>query len=910
MKTHYINYKADIKRLDTVQTDIESLLVTYKKITPDELALCLTYFPNLVKIQITYTTLDAFPSEIFEMENLQWLTSDGNPITKIPDEIGKLKNIIVFGLTKSKLDYISDALYDLPLQSLDFAENNLTEFPEGIKKLTNLQYLKLSDNKIEHIPDEYFEQLYPTLIKLWFRNNKLESFPLKKEYPNLDYLDLTNNNITEWNDIDSGFPKLQMLELFECKLNHIEFHHDYSSIYQFGASWNELKEFPQGIEHLKPVQFLKLEGNQFTSIPEEINQLQSLLSFTYDKSFVQNAPKHAAKLNLSYEEDFTNSRDPNIPLSTFQNAEAKYLVLDNIDNPILPDDIPENCRISIVHMRNCKMKTLPKNIDKLPNLLVLDISDNEFTELPKELANCKRLETLKIGKNKLQTFAGYDTIKSLTSIDIYKNPCINNIEDLMSKRSITVDGFNWDSINMHKKIFLPFAAALKKSKLTDEEKLEYLNMVKYQSQVSLPMDSFEDRIKALCIPFRAEEMKARELIFGMSDEEIKKRPLNDSSILYIAGKPSQKKTEIKAQCKDLGIKIENKYTDKVTHILLGRSPNELLGIKESNAVFIPESAISNLHKGKNPEFLETADNDTVNKVRTLLRSKAKENITLAYEMLKNGGVPQELYFDILYVIKTQSGWDVLNKLSKLIKPLLPQQLEGVLKSRAKLDRLDEKESDIIQKLRKNEPVWGKEFCLYMSLELFKERKHGARYLMLNTEINDLLRLDAINLMQEDELLNWHSAYGFHHDWWRESKRRRAYNIPFPIEIEDKTQIKKLNLRRCKLHELPAGMEQFTSLQAIDLCTNGLKDLPKWFANLQSLEILDLSDNYLTMFPKVLYNLPNLKKVIFGKQNITNYNTKYNFIDVPEHLSKDFPNVEFVFKVDEKTYYSCEETSIN
>ncbi|MCT4615592.1 MAG: leucine-rich repeat domain-containing protein [Marinifilaceae bacterium] len=903
-----INYKTEINRLDRLMPEVKNLTLTYKKLTEQDLSKCLRFFPDLECLEIANGVLEELPKEVFQYPNLIRLRIENTAIKSIPDEIGNLKKLALFSFRNSNLNYISDALYNCPLEVLDLENVNLKEIPRAILNLSNLIYLKLDKNQIKEFPSEYLDALAPKLNSLILTDNQIEYFPLICNFPNLQFLYLSKNKFRTWNDKFAGFPQLIELMLNDGLLETVEFHHAMPTINQLTLNYNQLNEFPKGLENIRYVKYFDIYGNNFTSIPEEIKYLEECEQLNFDLDRVTDAPLFAKKLNYEYKDEVDLEEGNEIPLSVFQDKTLRRLDLSGKKNPVFPDDIPANSNIYTVVMNNCNLSKIPQNLDKLKSLFYLELKNNHFTHLPKELAVFKELDCINLSGNQLESFAGYSEIKSLHSLDISNNPCVNNIEDLLEKRAIHIEGFNWKAIKMNKKIFVPFMAALAKSPLTEAEKEKLIVLAKNQKELDFPCESIEQMIQILCIPHRKLETETRKKLLKQNQKALKQNPFTESSILYIAGKTSQKKSEISKQCQKLGIELSPKLTQQVSHILLGDRPKDLLNKELAAYVFISESDLSQMHKSENPEFLDQVDEESINKIRNLLRAKVFSNVAIAVEMLKNGGVPKDLYWDILYVIKTHFSCNETKALTKLIKPLLPQELEGVLKSRARLDFADERESDIFKKLVKNEKTWGKDFCLYMSLELFKDRKRGLRYLMTKVENNHPLRLQAIELLKEEDLLNWQYCYGYQEDWWSEGERRRSLPIPFASEIVDKSEIKRLNLRRCKISKLPDEMKEFTSLKAIDLCTNGLKELPAWFEELKELEFLDLRDNYLKKFPTVLYHLPKLKKVLFGKQSIRNYSSVNDYIKPPKDLETAFSQVEFLFEDDER-FYSSTQSSV-
>ena len=95
------------------------------------------------------------PPEIFEVANLKTLILSNNPISSIPKDIAKLKNLTNLQMNQCSLydDGIPEEISALNLEELSLSGNALT----SIKPLTcilSLKRLNASQNEILEIPLE------------------------------------------------------------------------------------------------------------------------------------------------------------------------------------------------------------------------------------------------------------------------------------------------------------------------------------------------------------------------------------------------------------------------------------------------------------------------------------------------------------------------------------------------------------------------------------------------------------------------------------------------------------------------------------------------------------------------------------------------------------------------------------
>ena len=110
---------------------------------------------KVVKLVLRKKKYTAFPKEIWNFPNLQYLDLSKNDISEFPDTLGQLKNLQVLHLSRNKIESLPRELGDLTnLAILDINQNDLTMLPPQIGKLKKLGYLDLWSNDISIFPDE------------------------------------------------------------------------------------------------------------------------------------------------------------------------------------------------------------------------------------------------------------------------------------------------------------------------------------------------------------------------------------------------------------------------------------------------------------------------------------------------------------------------------------------------------------------------------------------------------------------------------------------------------------------------------------------------------------------------------------------------------------------------------------
>lgn len=84
------------------------------------------------------------------------------------------------------------------------------------------------------------------------------------------------------------------------------------------------------------------------------------------------------------------------------------------------------------------------------------------------------------------------------------------------------------------------------------------------------------------------------------------------------------------------------------------------------------------------------------------------------------------------------------------------------------------------------------------------------------------------------------------------------------------QVRKINLSRLGLKEIPAEVFQHTNLTKLVLSRNAITRIPKEMAKLKNLEVLDLTYNDLTSLPAPLFKLPKLRVLAIGHNKIKKF----------------------------------------
>ncbi|XP_051259246.1 leucine-rich repeat-containing protein 40 [Dicentrarchus labrax] len=259
-------------------------------------------------------------------------------------------------LSSNQLTQLSDDIRLLPgLTTLDLHDNQLTSLPSALGELQELQQLRLSHNQLRSLPVEVCT--LKNLCSLTLQQNLLESLPEELgQLENLTELDLSNNHL---NDLPSSLGCLICLQ----KLNLCN---------------NKLSCLPDSLAQLTNVKLLDCSNNQLTDIPASLSEMLAM-----EQLYLRHN-----KLCLL----------PKLPAPVLK----ELYVGNNQIEQLEMEQLACLTAISLLELRDNKIKTLPEEITLLSTLTRLDLTNNDITTLPASLSLLPNLKVLLLEGNPLR----------------------------------------------------------------------------------------------------------------------------------------------------------------------------------------------------------------------------------------------------------------------------------------------------------------------------------------------------------------------------------------------------------------------------------------------------------------------------------------------------------------------------
>jgi hypothetical protein len=412
---------------------------------------------------------------------------------------------------------------------------------------------------------------------------------------NLGKISLIQSSFQDFSEELLKMPSLKEMHIDNTDLaNLIEADFSASQIEELTFCGILTQKFYTVFKKLKKLQSLILYSNELDHIPEQILKQNKLQSLSIIENRLDHVPPDMSKMKNLKKIDFSFNRIDKI---NFGFETLKKLNSVNLSNNLLrafPSQILEINGLESLKIDNNLFDDLPEGLFKLKKFKNLDIGTEKKLQLPIVI-----LDWLVSGKNKIVC---HSALLKLLDSELYKS----SYRELKRELAILhIDDFR----KQHKK------------KL---EKLKELILIKDFSTNELAYTKLVDNP---CIVYK------------------------EGDLIFFWGKLKPDK-EIKLAANEKGIKFTKELSEKVTKIVVNPGildSEDLPMLLEGDRELITESGLWGFLSKDNPPYLLTEAEEAVQKLRDLLRTGNKDNMVLVFEILKNGGIPQSLYTDILKV---------------------------------------------------------------------------------------------------------------------------------------------------------------------------------------------------------------------------------------------------------------------
>lgn len=363
----------DIGRLKNLETFLLSYLdndkVEFK--IPPSIGKC----KNLRFFNLKSSNIHEIPKEIGQLKNLEVLLLDANELTELPEEIGQLKKLKV----------------------LSIWYNYIKELPKNTTQLSSLNVLDISSNLFSSIPDEItsLSNLRGLFIDLKSKNEYVATLPANfDQLKQLTHLSLEAPQHFDWDNALTQIGAIKNLVSLKLDVKNTPLspnvgaliHVKYLSLQKWSFKSYDKKEaglLPKELGLLSNLQALEIYWNKLKEIPEEVENLKSLVRLSChlgkDKTF---------EFNKNF---FRIARIPNLKVLNIKDGQLGALHSNNY----------VESSIESLILSNNKISSLSRNFIRFPKLKKLDLSRNEFEQFPVGISTLENLKIVDISDNPL-----------------------------------------------------------------------------------------------------------------------------------------------------------------------------------------------------------------------------------------------------------------------------------------------------------------------------------------------------------------------------------------------------------------------------------------------------------------------------------------------------------------------------
>ncbi|XP_055882524.1 leucine-rich repeat serine/threonine-protein kinase 2-like isoform X3 [Biomphalaria glabrata] len=326
------------------------------------------------------------PIKEYSIRNLDLSGNSIPSLDKLVDNgselLQRFTSLECLDLSNNNLTRLPDQLFKSlsGLKQLNLSCNKLTTFPDAILLCCNLNFLDLSSNQIETVV------LYPNksllLTELNLMKNMITYFPvgLHFAFPQLTKLDISSNEMKELPVDSLGLPELRLLD----------FSHNYVQVLPDAFLQNCLK-----------LEMLIAVNNRLESLPNEALAADLMRLTTIrlsNNKILEKEPFYMSKFilelpNVRVVELASNGILGFPPPCLWKSQMLKELVLSrNMITKLHFEGVRLWSKLEKLQLAHNKISELPKEIGQLTSLQSLDLSYNKLlTTLPDELGKCTRL---------------------------------------------------------------------------------------------------------------------------------------------------------------------------------------------------------------------------------------------------------------------------------------------------------------------------------------------------------------------------------------------------------------------------------------------------------------------------------------------------------------------------------------
>uniref|UniRef100_A0A7N8XH91 Leucine-rich repeat-containing protein 7 n=1 Tax=Mastacembelus armatus TaxID=205130 RepID=A0A7N8XH91_9TELE len=333
-------------------------------------------------LDYSHCSLQQVPKEIFSFERtLEELYLDANQIEELPKQLFNCQALKKLSMPDNDLSNLPTTIASLVnLKELDISKNGIQEFPDNIKCCKGLSVVEASVNPITKLPDGFTQLL--NLTQLFLNDAFLEYLPA---------------------NFGSIFSPVRSI-------------HRLTQLERLDLGSNEFSELPEVLEQIHNLKELWLDNNSLQSIPGTIGKLRQLRYLDLAKNRIETLDTEISGCEALEDLLLSSNMLQHLPDSIGMLKKLTTLKVDDNQLTSLPNTIGS---LSLLEELDCscnELESLPPTIGYLHSLRTFAADENFLTELPREIGNCKNVTVMSLRSNKLEFLP--DEIGQMTKLRV------------------------------------------------------------------------------------------------------------------------------------------------------------------------------------------------------------------------------------------------------------------------------------------------------------------------------------------------------------------------------------------------------------------------------------------------------------------------------------------------------------
>ncbi|MCH2045175.1 MAG: hypothetical protein MK212_13755 [Saprospiraceae bacterium] len=459
---------------------------------------------------------------------------------------------------------------------------------------------------------------------------------------------------------------------------------------EFRAQLKKLRKLPN-LAHLT------LKRIKLSKLPKDLFKLEGLKSLTLEK------------LNPKFSE---------IPDDIAQLVNLEVLKFGNHRLSTFPKALTTLSKLRVLKGTSYYIKTLPEGFEQLQNLEVLKLEDSSFKEMPEALPSLHKLKVLSLsikygdikpfpdhafeqmkdleyldlsgcGINTLS--ASITKLNKLKYLDLRKNYFVSIPYELLNMNIEQLYVSNKDDyLTMAKNLeYLPLIQQAKHAQdIEFAEAKSFLQILSKRSRAHIPNQYLWHAINRPDLP---NLLRVHALDYVQENYEEKKgeqAPKTGNCIVF-CGAPkfrnkAYKKVLDKAQIKYIE-SFSGALPEGTTHLVLGKKLHDTCPLELGEVILMtPQNFLDFIEITKEGFLVKEEGTSMQDNLEDLLTSSDLENVKVALELLKSGGVPKTLVTELFIAAKLSTDSSVRRKAKNFLYTHLSTQGQENFKKRLSL----------------------------------------------------------------------------------------------------------------------------------------------------------------------------------------------------------------------------------